>query len=70
MIADIQLIFDVSVDPMDKERLLRGAANIAVCPSCGYQSQIAMPIVYHDPEKGLLLTFFPPELNMSLPEQE
>ena len=70
MIADIQQIFDVSVDPMDKERLLRGAANIAVCPSCGYQSQIAMPIVYHDPEKGLLLTFFPPELNMSLPEQE
>ena len=70
MIADIQQIFDVSVDPMDKERLLRGAANIAICPSCGYQSQIAMPIVYHDPEKELLLTYFPPELNMSLPEQQ
>lgn len=70
MIADVQQIFDVSVDPMDKERLLRGAANIAICPSCGYQSQIAMPIVYHDPEKELLLTYFPPELNMPLPEQE
>ena len=70
MIADIQQIFDVSVDPMDKERLLRGAANIAICPSCGYQSQIAMPIVYHDPEKGLLLTYFPPEMNLPLPEQE
>jgi mannitol/fructose-specific phosphotransferase system IIA component (Ntr-type) len=55
---------------MDKERLLRGAANIAVCPSCGYQSQIAMPIVYHDPEKELLLTYFPAELNMSLLEQQ
>ena len=55
MIADVQQIFDVSVDPLDKERLLRGATNIAVCPSCGYQSQIAMPIVYHDPEKELLL---------------
>lgn len=70
MIADVQQIFDVGVDPMDKERLLRGAANIAVCPSCGYQSQIAMPIVYHDPEKELLLTYFPAELNMSLPEQQ
>ena len=70
MIADVQQIFDVAVDPMDKERLLRGAANIAICPSCGYQSQIAMPIVYHDPEKELLLTYFPPELNMSLPEQQ
>ena len=70
MIADVQQIFDVGVDPLDKERLLRGAANIAVCPSCGFQSQIAMPIVYHDPEKELLLTFFPPEMNMSLPEQE
>ena len=30
MIADVQQIFDVGVDPMDKERLLRGAANIAV----------------------------------------
>lgn len=70
MIADVQQIFDVGVDPLDKERLLRGAANIAVCPSCGYQSQIALPIVYHDPEKELLLTYFPPELNMPLPEQQ
>ncbi len=70
MIADVQQIFDVSVDPLDKERLLRGATNIAVCPSCGYQSQIAMPIVYHDPEKELLLTYFPPEMNMPLPEQQ
>ena len=70
MIADVQQIFDVGVDPLDKERLLRGAANIAVCPSCGYQSQIAMPIVYHDPGKELLLTYFPPEMNMPLPEQQ
>ncbi len=70
MIADVQQIFDIGVDPMDKERLLRGAVNIAVCPSCGYQSQIAMPIVYHDPDKELLLTYFPPEMNMSMPEQE
>lgn len=70
MLADVQQIFDVAQDPMDKERLLRGAANIALCPSCGYQSGIAMPIVYHDPEKELLLTYFPPEMNMNIDEQE
>ncbi len=70
MLADVQQIFDVAQDPMDKERLLRGAANIALCPSCGYQSGIAMPIVYHDPDKELLLTYFPPEMNMNIDEQE
>ena len=70
MIADIQQIFDTGVDPLDKERLLRGASNIAMCPSCGYQSRLAMPLVYHDGEKELFLTFFPPEMNTSLPEQE
>ena len=70
MIADVQQIFDVGQDPMDKERLLRGAANVAMCPSCGYQSGIAMPMVYHDPEKELLLTYFPAEMNMNIDEQE
>ena len=70
MIADVQQIFDVGQDPMDKERLLRGAANVAMCPSCGYQSGIAMPMVYHDPDKELLLTYFPAEMNMNLDEQE
>ena len=32
MIADVQQIFDVGVDPMDKERLLRGAAKRIVVP--------------------------------------
>ena len=43
---------------------------MARCPHCGYQGRLATPIVYHDNEKELLLTFFPPELNMPLNEQE
>lgn len=43
---------------------------MARCPHCGYQGRLATPIVYHDNEKELLLTFFPPELNMQLNEQE
>jgi hypothetical protein len=43
---------------------------MARCPHCGYQGRLATPIVYHDNEKELLLTFFPPELSMPLNEQE
>jgi len=50
--------------------LLGGASNMARCPHCGYQGRLATPIVYHDNEKELLLTFFPPELGMPLNEQE
>jgi hypothetical protein len=31
---------------------------------------LATPLVYHAPEKELLLTYFPPELNMTVQEQE
>ena len=57
-------------DPQAKQRLLGGVSNMARCPHCGYQGRLATPIVYHDNEKELLLTFFPPELNMQLNEQE
>jgi hypothetical protein len=68
--ANIEQLFDVSQDPQAKQRLLGGISNMARCPHCGYQGRLATPIVYHDNEKELLLTFFPPELSMPLNEQE
>ena len=68
--ANIEQLFDVTQDPQAKHRLLGGVSNMARCPHCGYQGRLATPIVYHDNEKELLLTFFPPELNMQLNEQE
>jgi len=68
--ANIEQLFDVSQDPQAKQRLLGGISNTARCPHCGYQGRLATPIVYHDNEKELLLTFFPPELNLPLNEQE
>jgi hypothetical protein len=68
--ANIEQLFDVTQDPQAKQRLLGGGSNMARCPHCGYQGRLATPIVYHDNEKELLLTFFPPELNMPLNEQE
>jgi hypothetical protein len=44
--------------------------NIIQCSSCGYQGNLASPIVYHDPDKELLLTYVPPEINLPRNEQE
>ncbi len=69
-IVEIQQIFDQGQDPTAKQKLLNGAVNVIQCPTCGYSGMIATPIVYHDPEKELLLIFFPPESNIPLNEQE
>ncbi|HNQ94465.1 MAG TPA: CpXC domain-containing protein [Anaerolineales bacterium] len=68
--ANVEQLFDVTQDPQAKQRLLGGVSNMARCPHCGFQGRLATPIVYHDNDKELLLTFFPPELNVPLNEQE
>jgi hypothetical protein len=68
--ALIEQLFDVSSDPGAKQRLLGGVSNFAACRACGFSGPLATPIVYHDTEKELLLTYFPGELNVPLNEQE
>ena len=70
IVADIDQLFDVGQDPSMKQRFLSGMFNVAQCQSCGYQGLLATPIVYHDPEKELLLTYFPAELSLPVNEQE
>jgi hypothetical protein len=70
IMADIDQLFDVGQDPTAKQKILAGSFNLAACPNCGYQGMIATPLVYHDPNKDLLLTYFPPELGMPINEQE
>jgi hypothetical protein len=68
--ADVQQLFDVAQDPSSKSRLLSGFSNFVQCQVCGYQGALATPIVYHDPEKELLLTFVPAEIGLPHDEQE
>ncbi len=70
IVAEIEQLFDAGQDPRAKQALISGVFNIAQCPHCGYQGNLAAPIVYHDPEKELLLTFIPTELGLSRDEQE
>jgi hypothetical protein len=70
VVAEIEQLFDIGVDPTSKSRLLSGATNIIRCAACGFQGNLATPIVYHDPQKELLLTFVPAELGLPMNEQE
>lgn len=68
--ANIEQLFDVTHEPASKQRLLGGQSNFARCPHCGYEGRVATPVIYHDNDKELLLTFFPHELGLPLNEQE
>ncbi len=70
VVAQIEQLFDVTSDPAAKQRMLGGVSNYAVCQACGYNGPLTTPIVYHDADKELLLTYFPPELGMAVNDQE
>lgn len=70
ILAEVQQLFDVNTDPTAKQRLMSRSTNIARCQACGYEGMMSTPIVYHDPSKELLLTFFPPEMGLPVNEQE
>lgn len=70
MTAEIQQLFDLNTDTEAKQKLLSSAANMIQCQACGYQGLYPTPIVYHDPQKEMLLTYFPSELGVSINEQE
>jgi len=70
IVANIEQIFDVNADPQARQRFLSGAVNVIQCPNCGYQGPVPTPLLYHDPDKELLLTYFPPELGLPMTEQE
>ncbi len=70
VVADVEQLFDMNADPKAKQKLLSGNFNVIRCPNCGYEGSLSTPIVYHDPEKELLLTYFPPSLGLPMNEQE
>lgn len=68
--ATIEQLFDVAQDPGAKRRFLSGRFNVINCPNCRYQGQVATPLLYHDPDKELLLSYVPMELGLPQAEQE
>ncbi len=70
VMVTLEQLFDVAQDPTAKNRFLSGQFNLIDCPNCHYQGQAATPILYHDPDKELLMSFVPMELGLPKNEQE
>jgi len=68
--VEVIQVVDVGKNPQLKQKLLSGSMNIIQCPHCGFQGQLPTPLVYHDPDKELLLTYNPPEGGLSMQERE
>jgi len=69
-VVGLEQVFNLHEDPEAKQRLLSGQSNMVRCQGCGFQGPYATPVVYHDPEKEMLLTFVPPELGLGRDDQE
>jgi hypothetical protein len=70
VVVEVEQLFDLNTDPQAKQKILSGTVNMVNCNNCGYQGAMSTPLVYHDPSKELLLTYFPPELGLPVNEQE
>ena len=70
MVAEIFQVIDANREIQLKEILLAGGLNFSQCQLCGFQGQLPIPLVYHDKEKDLLLTFSPPDTNKTMEEKE
>jgi len=70
VVVQVEQLIDVTSDPEAKQRLLGGVSNTIRCSSCGYAGNVTTPIIYHDNDKELLLSFFPAEMAVPLNEQE
>jgi len=68
--AQVYNLVDVDLEPELKSKLLRGRINVTRCTNCGREGVIAAPMLYHDPDKELLLAFVPPEAQLSDEEQQ
>jgi hypothetical protein len=68
--VEFSQVFDAQQDAEAKAKLLSGQANQILCQACGFRGPYPTPMVYHDAEKELLLTFVPSELGLPMHEQE
>lgn len=68
--ALVHSIIDVGKEPQLKPVLLRGQINLVRCPHCGMTGMLSVPILYHDPQKELLLVFIPPQVGLNAQDRE
>lgn len=69
-VVEVHTIIDVGQEPELKEAFMRSRVNYAQCPQCDFAGLISTPLVYHDPDHELLITYVPQELNINGDDRE
>ncbi|MCA9875875.1 MAG: CpXC domain-containing protein [Anaerolineales bacterium] len=69
-VTEVYQLIDVGQQPALKQLILSGQLNLAVCPNCGAGGQLSTPLVYHDPDHELFMTYIPPEMNLDSVQRE
>jgi hypothetical protein len=69
-VTPVVTVVDAGQNPEAKTLLLTGRLNVAVCPQCGNAGMLSTPLVYHDPEKQILFTFMPQDLQTPEVDQQ
>jgi CpXC protein len=62
--AQVRTLVDVKADPQAKSLLMAGRLNSFQCPHCEHVNQLVAPLLYHDPDKSLLIAYIPMEVSM------
>jgi hypothetical protein len=62
--ARIVSFLDAQAEPALKAQLINQQLNRAQCQSCGTVNTVAVPLLYHDGSKEMLVAFVPMELNV------
>lgn len=62
--ARIVSFLDAQAEPALKAQLVNQQLNRAQCQSCGTVNTVAVPLLYHDASKEMLVAFVPMELNV------
>ncbi len=68
--ATIENIIDAGQNPNLKSALLSGRLNTVRCSNCSVVSTVAAPLLYHDADKELLISFVPVELALPKAQQD
>jgi hypothetical protein len=66
----VETVIDGGRDPEAKMRLLSGRFNQQPCPRCSTPVQVSVPVLYHDGDKQLLISYVPMELGLTKDQQE
>ncbi|MDK2975541.1 MAG: hypothetical protein PWP06_16 [Candidatus Marinimicrobia bacterium] len=58
---DVWQSINTAEEPQAREEVLKGKINLFECPKCGTRSTVPSSLLYHDPDRKIIVQYYPPE---------